>query len=106
MISFRISKQLNTNLLLTLFFTTALLLASPAVGQQYQFSDQVYQNNPTWSPIAPQQSRFHNAGFQQQSASTPKGESEPDEIDLEELAKQVAAVQKKDLPAYTAGYDG
>ena len=112
MIIFRIPKQLKTNLLLTLFFTTALLLTSPAIGQQYQFSDQVHQNNPTWSPIAPQQSRFHNAGFQQQSASAPpspspsNGETASDEIDLEELAKQITALQEKDLPPYTAGYDG
>ena len=108
MISYRISKQLKTNSLLTLFFTTALLLTSPAIGQQYQFSDQGYRNNQTWPPNGPQQYGFRNAGFRQQSASTSARnvESEPDEIDLKELAEQVAAVQEKDLPPYTAGYDG
>ena len=119
MISFRISKQPQKTVLLTLFITTALLVASPAVAQQYQFSDQGYHNGQTWSPNgSPQQHRFYNAGYQQQSGSAPTpasapkaatasdGESEPEEIDLKELAKEVAALQAKDLPAYTAGYDG
>jgi len=33
-------------------------------------------------------------------------EAAPEAIELEELAEQIAELQKKDLPAYTAGFDG
>ena len=113
MTNFRISRQLKTGSLLTLF-VTALLLSSPAVGQQYRFSDQTNGNGQTWPPNGSSQHRFHNAGFQQQSPSAassasipePNGASEPDEIGLEELAEQVTALQEKDLPPYIADYDG
>jgi len=117
MSSFQSLKQLRVNWLLFSCLTAVLLFASPATAQQYRFGDL---GNQAWSGNdSPQHYQFHSAGYQQDSEASSDSftdaapdfkagadESEPEEIDLEELAKQVAALQEKDLPPYTAGYDG
>jgi len=117
MTSFLISKQLKINLLLFLYLALALLLASPAVAQHYRPDGQVSPNGQTWPTSgSAQRHQFYDAGFQQEpegiSDSEHGGEkkeeedSEVETIELEELAKEVAALQEKDLPPYTAVYDG
>lgn len=120
MTNFRISKQLKTNLLFFTCLTTTLLLTNAADAQHYRLSDQVAPSGQAWSNGVQHQHPYHSVGYQQQQQAaassntppilTPNGEpagmSEANEIELEELAKQVAALQEKDLPPYTAGYDG
>ena len=132
MIDFRISKQPKTLSLLLSILAVVLLFGPSAFAQQYQFSDHSSRNDRTWSAYnAPRQSPLYGVGFQQQSEipttelpnqsyelnvepnqgelkaeSEPEEEAETDEIELEELAKEITALQAKDLPPYTATYDG
>ena len=132
MIDFRISKQPKTLSLLLSILAVVLLFGPSAFAQQYQFSDHSSRNDRTWSAYnAPRQSALYGVGFQQQSEtpttelpnqsyelnvepnqgelkaeSEPEEEAETDEIELEELAKEITALQAKDLPPYTATYDG